>query len=182
MQRKQTTTVTRNITFSAILLALAFVLPYFTGQLQAIGRMLSPLHIPAMLSAFVLPLPWAVLVSFIIPIIRSAIFTMPPMVPMALTMAFEMATYALVIGLLNKRLGNDWLKIIIKLVIAMVLGRIVYIIAFYLLLLTMNGQFNFQAVVYGLTVEGLPGIIVQLLLIPPIVLALKKAGFTREID
>lgn len=175
---KTTKTTTIHLTFSALLLALALFLPFLTGQIPEIGRMLSPLHIPAMLAGFVLPLPWAVPLAFAMPLVRSLIFSSPPMLPMAITMAFELATYALVISILAKRLAKSFTGIILTLIAAMVVGRLVYAIAFYIVMLAMGNPFNLQAVITGLTVEGLPGIIVQLVLIPPIVLALRSAGYT----
>ena len=169
-----------NLTISAMLLALAMFLPFLTGQIPQFGRMLSPLHIPAMLAGFILPLPWAVPLAFIIPIVRSLIFSMPPMVPMAVTMAFELATYALVIGLIYKRPAKSYFSILIALIPALVIGRIVYALVFFIVMSLTAGTFNLSAVISGLTVEGLPGVIVQLLIVPPIVLAVEKAGLYRS--
>ena len=169
-----------NLTISAMLLALAMFLPFLTGQIPQFGRMLSPLHIPAMLAGFILPLPWAVSLAFIIPIVRSLIFSMPPMVPMAVTMAFELATYALVIGLIYKRPAKSYFSILIALIPAMVIGRIVYALVFFIVMSLTAGTFNLSVVITGLTVEGLPGVIVQLLIVPPIVFAVEKAGLYRS--
>lgn len=169
-----------NLTISAMLLALAMFLPFLTGQIPQFGRMLSPLHIPAMLAGFILPLPWAVPLAFIIPIVRSLIFSMPSMVPMAVTMAFELATYALVIGLIYKRPAKSYFSILIALIPAMVIGRIVYALVFFIVMSLTAGTFNLSVVITGLTVEGLPGVIVQLLIVPPIVLAVEKAGLYRS--
>lgn len=174
--RKPSTT--QNLIIAAMLLALAFFLPFLTGQVPQIGRMLSPIHIPAMLGAFVLPLPWAVPLAFLMPILRSSIFTMPVMVPMALTMAFELATYALVIGLLAPRLAKGVVGIILTLIAAMVLGRLVYGLAFFVIQRLAGGPFQFSALLTALTVEALPGIILQLIIIPPIVLALRKVAIS----
>lgn len=166
----------RNLTISALLLALAFVLPFFTGQIPQIGMMLSPMHIPAMLAGFILPLPWAVGIAFIMPLLRSMIFQIPVMLPMALTMAFELASYALIISLLAKVLAKSWPGIIATLLIAMAGGRIVFTIANFIILNLMGIPFNFSTVFKALTIGGLPGIIVQLILIPPLVIALRRAG------
>lgn len=167
----------RRITFSALLLALAFFLPYLTGQIPEIGRVLSPMHIPAMLAGFVLPLPWAIGVAFLMPILRSLITDVPVLVPIAATMAFELAAYALTISIL-KRFGRlTWLKVAAILLAAMVVGRVIYIIVFYIVMVAMAGQFSLEATVIALTLEALPGIIAQFLILPPIVMALQKAGY-----
>lgn len=102
------------------------------------------------------------------------------MVPMAVTMAFELATYALVIGLIYKRPAKSYFSILIALIPAMVIGRIVYALVFFIVMSLTAGTFNLSVVITGLTVEGLPGVIVQLLIVPPIVFAVEKAGLYRS--
>ncbi len=176
IHRKQKQSPGRNIAIAAMLLALAFVLPFLTGQIPQIGMMLSPMHIPAMLAGFVLPLPWAVPLAFVMPLLRSLLFSIPVMMPVALTMAFELAAYALIIALVAPKLAKAWPGIIATLLIAMVGGRIVYSIANFFILNTIGIPFELGTVVKSLTIGGLPGIVVQLILIPPLVLALRRAG------
>jgi uncharacterized membrane protein len=40
----------KKLTVSAMMLAIALLLPFLTGQLPAIGNMLSPMHIPVLLT------------------------------------------------------------------------------------------------------------------------------------
>ena len=49
---------TRKLTYSALFLALAFVLPFLTGHIPTIGSMLSPMHIPVFLCGMVCGWPW----------------------------------------------------------------------------------------------------------------------------
>ena len=81
----------RKLTYSALSLALAMVLPFLTGQIPEIGSMLCPMHLPALLCGFMCGWPWGLAVGFISPLLRSMIFGMPP-VWVAIAMAFEMAT------------------------------------------------------------------------------------------
>lgn len=173
---KQRKSPGRNMALAALLLALAFVLPLLTGQIPQIGMMLSPMHIPAMLAGFILPLPWAVALAFVMPLLRSLLFSIPIMLPMALTMAFELAAYALIISWLAPKLAQTLPGIIATLLIAMAGGRVVYAIANYFILNAMGIPFNLATVFKALTIGGLPGIIIQLLLLPPLVLALRRAG------
>lgn len=99
MEKTKSTLYVRKIVYSALFLALAMVLPFLTGQIPEIGAALSPMHIPAILCGFICGWPWGLAVGFISPILRSLIFGMPPMMPKAIGMAFEIATYGAVSGL-----------------------------------------------------------------------------------
>ena len=90
----------RQLVLAALFLALAFVLPLLTGQVPKVGNMLCPMHFPVLLCGFVLGGPWGLAVGFAAPLLRSVLFGMPPMFPVAISMAFELATYGLVSGLL----------------------------------------------------------------------------------
>ena len=88
----------RNVVLAALFLALAFVLPMVTGHLPQVGNMLCPMHFPILLCGFVLGGPWGLAVGFAAPLLRSVLFGMPPMFPVAISMAFELATYGFVSG------------------------------------------------------------------------------------
>lgn len=83
----------RQLVPAALFLALAFVLPLLTGQVPKVGNMLCPMHFPVLLCGFVLGGPWGLAVGFAAPLLRSVLFGMPPMFPVAISMAFELATY-----------------------------------------------------------------------------------------
>ena len=73
-----------NLTRASMFLALAYVLPFFTGQVPQIGSMLCPMHIPVLLCGFLCGAPWGLMVGFIAPILRSFVLGMPPMFPTAI--------------------------------------------------------------------------------------------------
>ena len=122
--------------------------------------------------------------AFILPLFRSAIFTMPPMYPVAVAMAFELATYALVAGLLYERSRWQCVKALYKcIIIAMLAGRAVWGVAMLILLGIKGNQFTFQAFLSGAFINAIPGIVIQLILIPVIMVALDRAKlvpFRRE--
>jgi len=91
---------------AAMFLAMAYVLPFFTGQIPQIGSMLCPMHIPVLLCGFLCGWPWGLAVGFFAPLLRSAILGMPPFFPTAVCMAFELATYGAVSGLIYKRFSK----------------------------------------------------------------------------
>jgi uncharacterized membrane protein len=84
---------------AGLFLALGLVMPFLTGQIPSLGNKLLPMHIPVLLCGFVCGGPTGLIVGFILPILRSVLFSMPPMYPMAMSMAFELAVYGFVQGL-----------------------------------------------------------------------------------
>ena len=80
------------LVLSGLFLALAFVLPFLTGQVPEIGNMLCPMHIPVLLCGFICGWPYGLLIGFLSPLLRSLILGMPPMFPKAVCMALELAT------------------------------------------------------------------------------------------
>ena len=86
---KNTTNSTRQIVLAAMFLALCMVLPFITGQIPAIGQALSPMHIPVLIAGFVCGPLWATVIGFIAPLLRFALFGMPPIMPTGIAMAFE---------------------------------------------------------------------------------------------
>ena len=92
---------------------------------------------------------------------------MPPIYPNALWMATELATYGLVIGLIYSLFKNKNLKsIYISLISAMLSGRIVWGIAKTILMGIGGKSFTFALFITGGFIDALPGIILQLILIP----------------
>lgn len=169
-----------NLTLAAMFLAAGLLLPFLTGQIQHIGNMLLPMHIPVIMCGLICGRKYGLAVGAVMPILRSLIFTMPPMYPQAVAMAFELATYGYVVGLLYER--SRW-KCIISLyrsmLIAMIAGRIVWGIAeIFLLGLGENG-FTWKAFMAGAFLNAFPGIILQLVFIPAMMLVLNKTGLVK---
>ena len=162
------------LVLAALFLALALVLPFLTGQIPEIGSMLCPMHIPALLCGFFCGWPWGLAVGLIAPVLRSLLFGMPPMFPTALCMSLELATYGAVAGLLYSKLPQKKSSIYISLLTAMVAGRLVWGIARFLCAGLNVSAFGISAFWAGAVTTAIPGIIVQILLIPILVMALKK--------
>lgn len=168
----------RKLTYSALFLALAMVLPFLTGQIPQIGSALSPMHIPALLCGFLCGWPWGLAVGLISPLLRSVIFGMPAMFPGAVAMSFELATYGAVSGLLYKILPRRKSCVYITIVVAMLLGRAVWGIA-RLILAGLSGQsFTWALFLAGAFTNAVPGIILHLVLVPLLVIVLEKAGLS----
>ena len=170
---------TRNIVLSGLFIALGLVLPFFTGQIPSVGNKLLPMHLPVFLCGFILGGPIGLAVGFIIPILRSMLFGMPPFYPVAIAMSFELATYGGVAGLLFRKLFKSTLNIYVSLVVAMIVGRIVWGIAM-LVLLSVNGApFTLKMFIGSVLINSVPGIIAQLVIIPVLLISLKRANLVK---
>lgn len=164
----------RRLILAAMFLALALVLPFLTGQIQQIGNMLCPMHIPVLLCGFFCG-PWyALAVGFIAPLLRFFLFGMPPLMPNGIAMCFELAAYGVTAGLLYKLLPKKKPYIYVSLIAAMLLGRIIWGVARVILLGLSKAPFGWAAFMSGAFVNAIPGIIVQIVLIPILVMALEK--------
>lgn len=154
-------------------LAIGQVLPFITGQIPEIGKMLCPMHLPILLCGFICGPRYGAIVGFICPLLRSVLFNMPVMYPSAIGMAFELMTYGLVSGLLAEKLGrNSYKNIYATLIIAMVAGRLVWGLAQIVLLGIKGNAFTMSAFLSGAIINAIPGIILQLILIPLVVKSL----------
>lgn len=165
----------KKLVLSALFLAIGLVLPFLTGQIPEIGQMLCPMHIPALLCGFICGAPYGLAVGFICPLLRSLLFGMPPMFPYAIAMAFEIGTYGFFAGFFYRRLGDNGFGIYGSLVISMILGRLVWGAARLLLAFIDINPFTSTMFIAGALLEAIPGIILQLVLIPALLLAFKKA-------
>lgn len=166
----------RRLTFSAIYLAIALVLPFITGQIPQIGSMLCPMHIPVLLCGFVCGAPWGAAVGLTAPILRSFLFGMPKLYPTAVAMMFELAAYGALAGLFHRLLPKKPWAVYLALIGAMIGGRLVWGAAEFLLLSAEGTAFTPTMFLAGAVTTALPGIILHILLIPVIVFALDKAG------
>lgn len=168
----------RKLTYAALFLALAMVLPFITGQIPEIGKSLCPMHIPALLCGFLCGWPWGLAVGFIAPLLRSVVFGMPAMFPGAVAMAFELAVYGGLAGLLYRLLPRKKWSVYVALVAAMLAGRVVWG-AVRLILAGLSGTgFTWAMFLAGAVTTAVPGIILQLVLIPVLVLVLERAGLS----
>ena len=160
----------RDLTLSAMFLAAGQVLPFITGNIPSIGRMLCPMHIPVLLCGFFVGGPLAALVGAICPLLRSVLFGMPVLFPSAVCMAFELMTYGFVCGFLYRKKNDRSLAgIYFALIAAMLAGRIVWGIASVIFLGIQGTAFTASAFLAGAFTNAIPGILLQLILIPPLV-------------
>lgn len=170
----QTSHRIRKLTYAALFLAIALVLPFLTGQIPEIGAMLSPMHIPVLLCGFVCGWSWGLVVGAVAPILRSLLFGMPTMFPTAVAMAFELAAYGAVSGILYKRLPKKTGFIYVALILSMIAGRLVWGLVQFILLGIQGTGFGVEAFLAGAVTSAVPGIILHIVLIPLLVLAMQR--------
>lgn len=157
---------------AALFLALAYVMPFLTGQIPEIGSMLCPMHIPVLLCGFICGWPWGLAVGFIAPLFRSLTLGMPPLFPTAICMAFELAAYGAIAGFMHKRLPRKKPYIYCSLISAMIVGRLVWGAVMFICLGVKGGTFTLAAFFAGAITNAVPGIIAQIILVPLLVMAL----------
>ena len=164
-----------SMTCAAICLALCLELPFVTGQIPQIGSMLCPMHIPVLLCGFLCGPAYAAAVGAIAPVLRFALFGMPPLFPTGAAMCFELAAYGVIAGALYGRLPRRTSSIYAALIAAMIGGRLVWGVAMAALMGLSGGTFTLAMFVASAFTGAIPGIIVHIALIPVIVMALERA-------
>lgn len=167
----------KTLTLSAMFLALGLVLPFFTGQIPQIGSMLLPMHLPVFLCSLICGWQYGAAVGFIVPLLRSVLFGMPPLFPTATSMAFELMTYGLVVGLLYSRSRWQCIRALYRcLLLAMLAGRAVWGVVQAVLLGLTGSALTLQVFMASAFLNAIPGIIIQLILIPAVMVALNRTG------
>ncbi len=157
----------QNLTLSALFLAIGYLLPFLTGQIREIGNMLLPMHLPVLLCGLVCGPYYGLAVGAVLPLTRSLFFGMPLLYPSAIAMSFELAAYGVVIGFLQRRfVGRSVGRLYPALLATMLAGRAVWGLATALLMGLGKRPYSFAAFFTGGVVKALPGILLQLILIP----------------
>ena len=172
-------TKTKKLVLAALFLALAYTLPFITGQIREIGAMLCPMHLPVLLCGFICGWQWGLAVGFTAPLFRSLTLGMPRLFPSAVCMAFELAVYGAVAGLMHKLLPRKKPYIYISLLSAMLLGRLVWGAAMFVCMGLSGGAFTLAAFLAGAITNAIPGIIAQIILVPILVMVLDDSKILK---
>ncbi len=164
----------RKMILSALFLAIAYILPFLTGQIQQIGNMLCPMHIPVLLCGFICGASWGGAVGIMAPMLRSIMLGMPPMFPTAFCMALELGTYGFMTGWLYNKLSKEKINIYVALIGSMIVGRLVWGIAMFSCMGFDGSKFGVSAFLAGAVLNAIPGIALQIVFIPLLVITLEK--------
>lgn len=165
----------KKMILAAFFLALGLVMPFLTGQIPELGNKLLPMHIPVIICGYICGWQYGLVVGFIVPLLRSVMFGMPLLIK-AVGMAFELAAYGAVTGILYQKLRKSKVRIYISLLIAMIAGRLVWGAVSVIIYGIGGTAFSWQMFIGGAVLNAIPGIILQIVLIPILMLALEKAG------
>jgi len=159
----------KKMVLSAFLLAIGLILPFITGQVPVLGNMLLPMHIPVLICGFWCGWQYGLGVGFVLPLFRSLLFGMPVLFPTAVAMSVELAVYGACTGLFYKKLGRGWKGLYLSLAGAMVAGRVAWGMASVILHRLAGSAFTWKVFLAQGVTNALPGIVLQLVLIPAIV-------------
>ncbi len=161
---------TRKTVYGAIILGIAIALPGLFHGTGLPGNIFLPMHLPIFIGGMLLGPLYGLLLGLLAPIINFFIFTMPP-IPILYVMVFELMAYGFISGLVYKKTN----KLFLSLIISMVIGRIVAALVVLALTKILTG-FDANPLIWfkGSFVTALPGIILQLFLVPIIVSRSKK--------
>jgi len=168
-----------NLALASMFLALGLVLPFLTGQIPQIGSMLLPMHLPVLLCGLICGWQYGGIVGFITPLLRYALFSMPPM-PNGLAMAFELAAYGIIAGYLyNHSRWQCVISLYRSLLAAMLGGRLVWAAVRVIMTGVAHEPFTWEMFLAGAFLNAIPGIILQLIFIPALMVALDRTGMVR---
>lgn len=162
---------------SAMFMALGLVLPFLTAQVPQIASMLLPMHIPVLLCGYACGWQYGLVVGAVTPLLRSFLFAVPVMFPGAVAMAFELAVYGMMTGIFYRLLPRKIWSIYATLLIAMVSGRIVWGVARMTIAGITGNAFTWKLFLAGALTQAVPGIVLQLVLIPILVMVMRKVRY-----
>lgn len=171
----------KEIVLASLLIAMGIVLPFLTGSNPQLGGVFLLMHIPAFIAGLVLGAKYGLLVGLITPILRSLTVSMPPLFPQALAMMFELGAYGFFIGLSYRILPKKPLFVYVSLIIALLIGRGVWGIAASIFYPMAGISFTLDKFIAAAFVTGLPGIAIQVILVPLVFIYLQRTGVLENL-
>lgn len=163
------------LVLASMFLALALLMPFLTGRIPQLGRMLLFMHIPVLLCGFFCG-PWyGLAVGLIAPLLSFILSGRPMLIPDAVSMCFELAAYGLVSGALYRATKKRIPGVYVSLIAAMLTGRLLWAAARVVLYGLGKAPFGWAAFLSGAFTQAIPGIVLQLVLIPLLVILLPGA-------
>ena len=166
----------KQISLSGLFISLGIIIPFLFHQFGLAGRIFSPMHFPVFFAGILIgPLSGAI-VGFLSPILSFFLTGMPPPYAVPL-MALELPVYGLTIGLFVRYLK---IPLIVNLLVSMIAGRIAFALGIFIIGSFVKLPVSFVSFLEASFITGLPGIIIQLIIIPPLAIRLKKISVFSE--
>ena len=163
----------KDLILTASFIALGLVLPMAFHYFGGTGPVFLPMHIPVLLCGFVCGWKYGLICGIVTPLLSSVITGMPSIFPIGATMVCELAVYGLICGLLYRSLKKN---VYLSLIIAMLVGRAMSGVANMIFFGIAGKAYSLSIFLTGAFVTAIPGIIIQIIIIPIIIIALKKIG------
>ena len=172
----------KNLVMAALFTAIGVVLPQAFHMIPNAGSIILPMHLPILICGMVAGGFYGAIAGALTVSLSILINGMPPLFPIGVCMIAELAVYGLVSGVAYKALGcrMNRKRTYAALIIAMLAGRAVNGLAMTAAMGMAGKAYTMQAFLMGAFVTALPGIIIQLVLIPPVVMALEKTHLTAN--
>lgn len=177
MEQAQRKGLTRDLAITGVLIAMGLILPTIFHAFNMGGPVFLPMHIPVLLCGLLIGRKYGFWSGLITPLLSSILTGMPPLFPVAFTMSIELATYGYVSGLLKKKTN-----VYVALIGAQVVGRIVATLSNFVILGIVGKPFAFSTYLTGVFVTALPGILLQIILVPAAIIIIEKAGFNKHYE
>lgn len=170
---------TKRMILSALLVAMGVVLPMAFHSIPNAGSVFLPMHIPVLLCGLICGWPYGLACGVLAPLLSSLMTGMPPAAILP-GMLCELAVYGLVSGLLLKVIHTQHtiVDLYASLLGAMISGRLVAGVLNALIFRA--GSYSLAMWTTASFVTALPGIAIQLVLIPLLVMALQRAGLIKR--
>ena len=171
---------TKQLTLTAMFLALSITLPFAFHGVANAGSIFLPMHIPVLLCGIICGWPYGLACGILGPLLSSLSTGMPPAAYLP-SMVCELAVYGMVAGMLTRKMrtGKKVFDLYLPLVCAMLSGRVCYGILNALIFKA--GSYSLTVWLTGAFITSLPGIVMQLILIPALLYVLEEAGL-MELD
>lgn len=167
----------RDMTITAMFIALGVILPYIFHTVEISGRIFLPIHIPVILCGLICgPFLGSICAIAVVPLCF-ALTGLPILYPVGLIMILELIAYAVTVSIIFRVLKkfNLIFSLYVALISAMIIGRGVLGLSSYIIYGVVGDGYAFSAFISAAFVTAFPGIIIQLILIPWLYILLKKA-------
>lgn len=167
----------KEMTLAAMLLAITYIIPTLTQSIPSFNIWFSPMHLPVLVAGFAIGWKYGLLIGFLAPILRAYTIGMPAPIA-AWPMAFELASYGFITGIMYQYLPKRLPYIYLSLITALIFGRGVNILSKLAFLPLFGQKFVFISV-FNSILQTYPAFILNLILVPLILIALHRAKLIR---
>lgn len=164
---------TKKIVFAALFIAIGVVLPLCFHMVPSGGNIFLPMHLPVIIGGMLIGPYYGLLVGFLTPTISHLLTAMPPSVVYP-GMTLELMSYAFFSGLLIRIIKTNYktLNVYLALIPTMLMGRIISGVTNATIF--QAGKYSFEAWITASFITAIPGIVIQLIVIPVVYIFSEK--------